>query len=126
MRWSLADFARSRRYQKRGGNAVRVGIEAAEVPAPSRRADVVALDEALNALAEFDARQAQIVELRFFGGMSEDEIAEVLKTSLRTFQREWAMAKAWLLREMNEARLLLAHSLRTFGTRTSALPRGVG
>ena len=100
MRRILVDFARSRGYQKRGGNVVKVQFEGAEVPAPRRGADVVALDDALNALAEFDSRQAKIVELRFFGGLGEEETAEALGISLRTVQREWAVAKAWLLREM--------------------------
>ncbi len=101
MRRILVDFARSRGYQKRGGNIVKVELDGAEVPTPNRGAEVVVLDDALNALAEFDARQARIVELRFFGGLSEEETAEVLGISLRTIQREWAVAKAWLLREMN-------------------------
>ncbi len=100
MRRILVDFARSRGYQKHGGNIVRVELDGEEVPAPKRGAEVVALDDALNALAEFDARQARVVELRFFGGLSEEETAEVLGISLRTIQREWAVAKAWLLREM--------------------------
>ncbi len=100
MRRILVDFARSRGYQKRGGNIVKVELDGAEVPTPNRGAEVVVLDDALNALAEFDARQARIVELRFFGGLSEEEPAEVLGTSLRTVQREWAGAKAWLLREV--------------------------
>jgi RNA polymerase sigma factor (sigma-70 family) len=61
----------------------------------------VALDEALKRLAEFDERKSQIVELRFFGGLSEEETAEVLETSLRTIQREWSLARAWLYRELN-------------------------
>jgi RNA polymerase sigma-70 factor (ECF subfamily) len=100
MRRILVDFARSRGYQKRGGNVVKVEFEDVHVAAPSRGADVVALDEALNSLAEFDSRQGKIVELRFFGGLSEEDTAEVLGVSLRTVQREWAVAKAWLLREM--------------------------
>jgi RNA polymerase sigma-70 factor (ECF subfamily) len=100
MRRILVDFARSRGYQKRGGNVVKVEFDDVPVAAPSRGADVVALDDALTSLAEFDARQAKIVELRFFGGLSEEDTAEVLGVSLRTVQREWAVAKAWLLREM--------------------------
>jgi RNA polymerase sigma-70 factor, ECF subfamily len=88
MRRVLVDFARSRGYQKRGGKVVRVEFEDGQFPAPSRRADVVAVDDALNALAEFDAQQAKLVELRFFGGLNEDEAAEALGVSLRTVQRE--------------------------------------
>ncbi len=100
MRRILVDFARTRGYQKRGGNAVKVEFEDARVPSPKRSADVVALDDALNALAAFDEREAKVVELRFFGGLSEEETAEVLGISTRTVKRDWAVAKAWLLREM--------------------------
>jgi len=92
--------ARSRGYQKRGGKVVKVELEDGRLPAQGRTADVVALDEALNALAAFDEREAKVVELRFFGGLSEEETAEALGVSLRTVQREWTLAKAWLLREM--------------------------
>ena len=100
MRRILVDFARSRGYQKRGGKVVKVELEDGRLPAQGRTADVVALDEALNALAAFDEREAKVVELRFFGGLSEEETAEALGVSLRTVQREWTLAKAWLLREM--------------------------
>ncbi len=100
MRRILVDFARSRGYQKRGGNIVKVECDEGRIPAPNRGADVVALDSALNALAEFDEREARVVELRFFGGLSEEETAEALGVSLRTVQREWTLAKAWLVREM--------------------------
>jgi len=82
------------------GCAVGVEFEDGRIPAPNRRADVIALDDALNALSAFDEREAKVVELRFFGGLSEEETAEALGTSLRTVQRDWALAKAWLLREM--------------------------
>jgi RNA polymerase sigma factor (TIGR02999 family) len=100
MRRILVDFARSRGYQKRGGDAVKVEFDDARIPAANRGADVVALDDALNALAAIDERGAKVVELRFFGGLSEEETAEALGISLRTVQRDWALAKAWLLREM--------------------------
>jgi RNA polymerase sigma factor (TIGR02999 family) len=100
MRRILVDFARARGYQRRGGNIVRVELTPDQIPARNRGADVIALDDALNTLSQFDARQARIVELRFFGGLSEEETAEALGTSLRTVQREWSVAKAWLLREM--------------------------
>jgi RNA polymerase sigma-70 factor, ECF subfamily len=100
MRRILVDFARSRGYQKRGGNIVKVEYDEGRIPAPNRGADVVALDEALTALSEFDEREARVVELRFFGGLSEEETAEALGVSLRTVQRDWTLAKAWLLREM--------------------------
>jgi len=98
------DFARSRGYQKRGGNVVKVELDDARIAASSRQVNVIALDDALNALAAFDKRQAKIVELRFFGGLSEEETAEALGISLRTVQRNWAVAKAWLLREMRSGR----------------------
>ncbi len=79
---------------------MKVECDEGQIPAPNRGADVVALDEALNALAEFDEREAKVVELRFFGGLSEEETAEALGVSLRTVQRDWTLAKAWLLREM--------------------------
>jgi RNA polymerase sigma-70 factor (ECF subfamily) len=100
MRRILVDFARSRGYQKRGANIVKVDFEDGRIPTPDRGADVVALDDALNALAEFDTRGAKLVELRFFGGLSEEETAKALGVSLRTVQRDWATAKAWLLREL--------------------------
>jgi RNA polymerase sigma-70 factor (ECF subfamily) len=100
LRRILVDFARSRGYQKRGGNIVRVEFEDGRIPATDRGADVVALDDALNALAEFDAREAKVVELRFFGGLNEEETAEALGISLRTVQRDWTLAKTWLRREM--------------------------
>jgi RNA polymerase sigma factor (TIGR02999 family) len=100
MRRILVDFARSRGYQKRGGDAVRVELDDARIPAANLGADVVALDDALNALATIDERGAKVVELRFFGGLSEEETAEALGISLRTVQRDWALAKAWLLRDM--------------------------
>jgi RNA polymerase sigma factor (TIGR02999 family) len=105
MRRILVDFARARGYQKRGGNIVRVELTPDQIPARNRGADVIALDDALNTLSQFDARQARIVELRFFGGLSEEETAEALGASLRTVQREWSVAKAWLLREMRSGGL---------------------
>jgi RNA polymerase sigma-70 factor, ECF subfamily len=100
MRRILVDFARSRGYEKRGGKAVRIPFEEARIPSAKRGAQVIALDDALNALAGFGEREAKVVELRFFGGLSEEETAEVLGISTRTVKRDWAAAKAWLLREM--------------------------
>jgi len=71
-----------------------------EAAVPERSTDVIALDEALDRLAEFDQRKSQIVEVRFFGGLNEEETAEVLQLSLRTVQREWSLARAWLFREL--------------------------
>jgi RNA polymerase sigma factor (TIGR02999 family) len=100
MRRILVDYARSRRFAKRGGGAQQVSLDEAMVVANERAADVVALDEALNALAEFDERKSRMVELRFFGGLSIEETAEVLKVSPGTVMRDWTLTKAWLQREL--------------------------
>jgi len=96
MRQVLVDYARRRHYAKRGGNAHRVSLDEAMIVSKERAADVMALDDALKSLAEFDPRQSQIVELRFFGGLSIEETAEVLKVSPGTVMRDWTLAKAWL------------------------------
>jgi RNA polymerase sigma-70 factor (ECF subfamily) len=100
MRRILVDYARKRRYAKHGGGAHRVSLDEARILSPERAADVVALDEALNELAAFDPRKSQIVELRFFGGLSIEEAAEVLSVSPGTVMRDWTLAKAWLRRAM--------------------------
>jgi RNA polymerase sigma factor (TIGR02999 family) len=100
MRRILVDFARKRRYQKRGGGSVMIALDEDDIPSPQPGPDIVALDEALEALAAFDPRAATIVELRFFGGLTVEETAEVVGVSPRTIKREWAAAKAWLLGEM--------------------------
>ena len=99
MRQILVDYARSRAAGKRGAD-LRVELDAALVLSPERNADIIALDEALNTLMKMDEQQGQIVEMRFFGGLSIEEIAEVLGISRSTVKREWNVAKAWLLREM--------------------------
>ena len=100
MRRILVDSARAKRYQKRGGDAVRVtfdeGLPVAEEPGQ----DVLALDDALKALSQFDKRKSKVVELRYFGGLSVEETANVLEVSPETVMRDWKLAKAWLLREM--------------------------
>jgi len=100
MRRILVDFARSKQYQKRGGGAVRVTLvdDIALSAEPGR--DLVALDEALEALAKVDERKSRVVELRFFGGLTVKETAESLHVSPETVMREWKIAKAWLLREL--------------------------
>ena len=101
MRRVLVDAARRRNSEKRGGERVQVTL-ADDVRAVDRgRADVVAIDEALSALAKLNQRQCQIVELRYFGGLTEDEIAETLDVSPRTVRRDWNLARAWLYRELN-------------------------
>jgi RNA polymerase sigma factor (TIGR02999 family) len=103
MRMILVDFARSRRYLKRGGGAQKVTFDEALIPSPKRGQDLVLLDDALNALERVDARKSRVVELRFFGGLSVEETAEVLKVSQETILRDWKLAKAWLTREMSKA-----------------------
>jgi RNA polymerase sigma-70 factor, ECF subfamily len=98
MRQILVDYARKRRYAKRGGDERRVSLDEANILSKERAADVVALDEALKSLAEIDPRQSQIVELRFFGGLSIEETAEVLGVSPGTVMADWTIAKAWLHR----------------------------
>jgi RNA polymerase sigma factor (TIGR02999 family) len=102
MRNILVDFARNRQSQKRGGAARAVSLDQALEVSSERGADLVALDDALSLLASLDARQAQVVELRFFGGLSVEETAEVLKVSPGTVRRDWRMAKAWLHRELSK------------------------
>src|SRR5262249_18811032 len=89
MRQILVDFAREQQYQKRGGGAHPVSLDEAPVIRPERSEDLVALDEALSALAEIDARKSQVVELRFFGGLSVGEMAEALQVSPETVRRDW-------------------------------------
>jgi RNA polymerase sigma factor (TIGR02999 family) len=100
MRRILVDWARAKRYQKRGGGALKVTLHDALVVTDERRRDLVALDDALQVLATFDERKSKVVELRCFGGLSVDETASVLKVSADTVMRDWKLAKAWLLREM--------------------------
>jgi RNA polymerase sigma factor (TIGR02999 family) len=96
MRRILVDLARAQQYQKRGGAAQRVSFDEALVISREREADLVALDDALTGLAALDARKSRVVELRFFGGLSVAETAEVLKVSPDTMMRDWSTAKAWL------------------------------
>ena len=100
MRRILVDIARSRRYKKRGGGAATIGLDEGLVAAPQREEDLVALDDALGRLAAFDPRRSQVVELRFFGGLGVEEIAEVLKVSRHTVMRDWTLARTWLFREL--------------------------
>ncbi len=101
MRRILIDHARKHRYAKRGGGARAISLENAAVMSNERAADLVALDEALNSLASIDSQQSRVVELRFFGGLTIEETAEVLKLSVDKVKSEWATAKAWLFREMS-------------------------
>jgi RNA polymerase sigma factor (TIGR02999 family) len=101
MRRILIDFARSRGYQKRGGHVVHLSLDDAPSVSNQPDADVVALDDALKVLAEVDGRKSKVVELKFFGGLSIEETAEVLKVSTETVVRDWRLARAWLLRELS-------------------------
>lgn len=101
MRRILVDYARSRHYQKRGGGLQRVPLDLAGDVSLERSDDLVALDDALAALARVDPRKAQVVELRHFGGLSVAEVAEVLAVSEQTVMRDWRLAKMWLLRELS-------------------------
>jgi RNA polymerase sigma factor (TIGR02999 family) len=100
MRHVLVDFARSRRYQKRGGGAVHVALDEA-LPAAMADPDLVALDAALEKLARVDARKGRVVELRFFGGLTIEETSDALGISAETVMRDWRFAKTWLLRELD-------------------------
>jgi len=105
MRRVLVDIARRRRAERRGGpGAVRVSLEEIDLAAPDRDADLVAIDAALEELAEQDPRKARVVELRFFGGLSMEETAEALGVSLRTAHSDWAFARAWLYRALSRDR----------------------
>jgi len=104
MRRILVDFARAKGYQKRGGGAHKVSLDDALAVSTEPGHDLVAVDDALNALAAVDERKAQVVEMRFFGGLSVEETAEALKISVDTVMRDWKFAKAWLLRELSDSR----------------------
>jgi RNA polymerase sigma factor (TIGR02999 family) len=101
MRRILVDFARSRRSLKRGGQTLTVSLEEGLIVSRARGADVVALDDALKKLAAMDPRRSRVVELRFFGGLSAEEAAEVLKVSAETVLHDWKLAKVWLVRELS-------------------------
>ena len=101
MRRILVDRARSKGMAKRGGAALHLNLDdVPEVASGSRDREIVAIDEALDALAQIDPRKARVVELRFFGGLSVEETAEVLKISAQSVMRDWKMARAWLLTEL--------------------------
>ena len=101
MRRILVDSARARKFQKRGGGAEVVSLDEAFGVATEPGHDLVALDDALVTLAEMDPRKGQVVEMRFFGGLSAEETAEALHVSVGTVMRDWRLAKMWLLRELS-------------------------
>jgi RNA polymerase sigma-70 factor, ECF subfamily len=100
MRRILVDFARARQSLKRGGEVQKIELDETLVVPLEQKTDLVALDEALNELAELNARQSKVVELRYFGGLSEEEIAAHLEISVRTVRRDWSVARAWLYRKL--------------------------
>ena len=102
MRRILIDFARSRGYKKRGGGSPHISLDDAPTVCSEPDPNIVALDDALKALAEVDYRKGRVVELRFFGGLSVDETAEVLGVSAETVGRDWKLAKMWLLHELSD------------------------
>ncbi len=103
MRRILVDFARARQKLKRGGQAQQVSLDEALIVTQAHGTDLVALDDALTALSQLDPRQSKVVELRFFGGLTEEETAEVLGVTSRTVRTDWSMAKVWLLRELSKS-----------------------
>ena len=105
MRRILTDQARSRQSHKRGGGAQLVSLDVDLVATPGASANLVAMDDALNRLAKVDERKSQVIEMRFFGGLSVDETAEVLRVSPETVMRDWKLAKAWLHRELSGEKL---------------------
>jgi RNA polymerase sigma factor (TIGR02999 family) len=103
MRQILVDHARRKRAGKRGGGLTMLSLDEVSPAARTSSVDVLALDQALDALSSFDAQQCRVVELRFFGGLNIDEAAEALGVSTATVEREWAMAKAWLYQRLSSA-----------------------
>ncbi|MBL8186802.1 MAG: sigma-70 family RNA polymerase sigma factor [Acidobacteria bacterium] len=101
MRRILVDAARAKQNLKRGGGAQMIALDEAPEVFSEQAAELIALDDALKALASFSPRLSQVVELRYFGGLSEEETAEVLKTSTRTIRRDWKLARTWLYRELS-------------------------
>jgi RNA polymerase sigma factor (TIGR02999 family) len=107
MRWILVDYERNRRASKRGSGVTRLTLDPTIAPPgwrPERTVDLLALDEALNKLAKLDSQQSQIIELRYFGGLSIEDTSEFLGVSTATVKRSWSSARAWLLREMNRGK----------------------
>ncbi len=103
MRQILVDYARSHRASKRGGHVYKLALDEAEEQPQALEVDIVALDDALKSLAEMDSQQSRVVELKFFGGLSIDDTAEVLGISASTVKRDWITARAWLFRELDRS-----------------------
>ena len=103
MRQIVVDYARSQQSQKRGGGLLRIELDEAAIVSPAESKEIVDLHEALERLATLDSRKAQVVELKYFGGLNYDEMAEVLKISRMTVRRDWEFARAWLHTELHDA-----------------------
>ena len=103
MRQILVNYAESYRAQKRGGGAIKVELDEAAIVSPEKSKEIIDLHEALERLAALDSRKARVVELKYFGGLNHDEIAEVMKVSTVTVRRDWVFAKAWLYSELHNA-----------------------
>ena len=103
MRQILVSYARGQRSQKRGGGALKVELDEAALVSPEESKEIIDLHEALERLATLDSRKAEVVELKYFGGLNYDEMAEVLKISAVTVRRDWRLAKAWLYTELQDA-----------------------
>ena len=103
MRQILVNYARSSRAQKRGGGMLKIELDEAEIVSPEQSKAIIDLHEALERLGTLDARKARVVELKYFGGLNHDEIAEVMKISTVTVRRDWVFAKAWLYDELHNA-----------------------
>jgi RNA polymerase sigma factor (TIGR02999 family) len=103
MRQILVSYARSNRAQKRGGGGARIELDEAAIMSPEQSNEIVDVHEALERLGTLDSRKAQVVELKYFGGLNHDEIAEVMKISTVTVRRDWVFAKAWLHNELHRA-----------------------
>jgi RNA polymerase sigma factor (TIGR02999 family) len=101
MRQIVVDYARSQQARKRGGGALKIELDEAAIVSPEQSKDIVDLHEALERLAALDSRKAQVVELKYFGGLNYDEMAEVLKISRVTVRRDWEFARAWLHTELH-------------------------
>jgi RNA polymerase sigma factor (TIGR02999 family) len=114
MRRILVDAARARAADKRGGRAAKVNLDEAVILSRAANRSILAVDEALTAFTQVAPRQAKVVELRYFGGLTEEEIVAALKISQRTVRRDWDLAKAWLLRELNHRTEHTAHDPRAF------------
>src|SRR5262249_30069505 len=115
MRRILVDAARARGSRKRGGGAFKMNLDETALMSPAPDRSILALDEALSSFSRVAPRQAKVVELRYFGGLTEEEIVAALKISPRTVRRDWDLARAWLLRELSHRiEQPLAHDSRTF------------